>query len=318
MSAGLATATTTTMLATATTIARFILDKPLHELTEDDVSQLTREDCRRYLHDKGMRRPSWNKSQAIQQVISLKSLLEPPPPRPPPPVTATNAGTGTSSLSSSLKELSPVDGEALASASERSKEQHDARDKGVDDKGVSLRSLETTDLSQWEMTILYSGKVNVYERVPEDQAQTILHLASTPMQFYRDEQTSRHSAQWAAPIQLHPSNSKYSVFHSHSRIRRPFPTGCMPGVVGHSNRQVCLQKYREKKKDRERFKIRERIGPPGLDLYLNHHFKGQGIGESSGSTINFLNRPGQVYGLPKFLDNLRKNPNLSVVIKDRV
>lgn len=27
----------------------------------------------------GMRRPSWNKSQAIQQVISLKSLLEPSP-----------------------------------------------------------------------------------------------------------------------------------------------------------------------------------------------------------------------------------------------
>lgn len=25
----------------------------------------------------GMRRPSWNKSQAIQQVISLKALLEP-------------------------------------------------------------------------------------------------------------------------------------------------------------------------------------------------------------------------------------------------
>ncbi|KAL9255947.1 TIFY 4B-like protein [Drosera capensis] len=313
MSAGVATVTTTTMAATETS-ARFILDKPLHELTEDDVSQLTREDCRRYLHDKGMRRPSWNKSQAIQQVISLKSLLEPPPPRPPPPVTATNTGTGTSSLSSSLKELSAVDGEALASASERSKEQYDARDKGVDDKGVSLRSLETTDLSQREMTILYRGKVNVYERVPEDQAQTILHLASTPMQFYRDEQTSRHSAQWAAPIQLHPSNSKFSVFPSHSRIRRPFLTdvgfdnegtnallnesGCMPGVVGHSNRQVCLQKYREKKKDRERFKIRERIGPPGLDLYLNHHFRGQGIGQSSRSTINFLNRPGQVHGLP--------------------
>ena len=26
----------------------------------------------------GMRRPSWNKSQAIQQVISLKALLDPP------------------------------------------------------------------------------------------------------------------------------------------------------------------------------------------------------------------------------------------------
>ncbi|KAI3953165.1 hypothetical protein MKX01_042160 [Papaver californicum] len=59
-----------------TTIIRSTLDKPLRQLTEDDISQLTREDCRRYLIEKGMRRPSWNKSQAIEQVISLKSLLE--------------------------------------------------------------------------------------------------------------------------------------------------------------------------------------------------------------------------------------------------
>lgn len=29
------------------------LDKPLYQLTEDDISQLTREDCRRYLKQKG-------------------------------------------------------------------------------------------------------------------------------------------------------------------------------------------------------------------------------------------------------------------------
>lgn len=55
------------------------LDKPLEELTDEDIVQLTREDCRRYLKDKGMRRPSWNKSQAIQQVLSLKSLFESKP-----------------------------------------------------------------------------------------------------------------------------------------------------------------------------------------------------------------------------------------------
>ncbi|XAR57282.1 hypothetical protein NMG60_11025362 [Bertholletia excelsa] len=55
---------------------RSLLDKPLHELTEEDIAQVTREDCRTYLKQKGMRRPSWNKSQAIQQVISLKTLFE--------------------------------------------------------------------------------------------------------------------------------------------------------------------------------------------------------------------------------------------------
>ncbi|MQL76324.1 hypothetical protein Taro_008712, partial [Colocasia esculenta] len=52
------------------------LEKSLCELTEEDIAQVTREDCRRFLKEKGMRRPSWNKSQAIQQVISLKALLE--------------------------------------------------------------------------------------------------------------------------------------------------------------------------------------------------------------------------------------------------
>nr|GMD71074.1 protein TIFY 4B-like isoform X3 [Ipomoea batatas] len=60
-------------------VSKSLLDKPLNQLTDDDISQLTREDCRRYLKEKGMRRPSWNKSQAIQQVISLKALLEMPP-----------------------------------------------------------------------------------------------------------------------------------------------------------------------------------------------------------------------------------------------
>lgn len=55
------------------------LDKPLEELTDEDIVHLTREDCRRYLKEKGMRRPSWNKSQAIQQVLSLKSLFESKP-----------------------------------------------------------------------------------------------------------------------------------------------------------------------------------------------------------------------------------------------
>lgn len=32
------------------------LEKPLHLLTEDDIAQVTREDCRRYLKEKGVGR----------------------------------------------------------------------------------------------------------------------------------------------------------------------------------------------------------------------------------------------------------------------
>jgi len=43
----------TAAAAAATAAVKSILDKPLYELTEDDISQLTREDCRRYLKEKG-------------------------------------------------------------------------------------------------------------------------------------------------------------------------------------------------------------------------------------------------------------------------
>lgn len=36
-----------------TTAVKPTLEKPLNELTEDDIAQLTREDCRRYLKEKG-------------------------------------------------------------------------------------------------------------------------------------------------------------------------------------------------------------------------------------------------------------------------
>ncbi|CAI9781203.1 unnamed protein product [Fraxinus pennsylvanica] len=58
------------------TIPKSPLDKPLQQLTEEDISPITREDCRRYLKEKGMRRLSSNKLQAIQQVIMHKRLLE--------------------------------------------------------------------------------------------------------------------------------------------------------------------------------------------------------------------------------------------------
>ncbi|KAE9460626.1 hypothetical protein C3L33_07465, partial [Rhododendron williamsianum] len=40
-------------MSTEETVSRSTLDKPLHLLTEEDISQLTREDCRRYLKEKG-------------------------------------------------------------------------------------------------------------------------------------------------------------------------------------------------------------------------------------------------------------------------
>lgn len=41
----------------AETAARSPLDKPLSQLTEEDIAQLTREDCRRFLKEKGLLPP---------------------------------------------------------------------------------------------------------------------------------------------------------------------------------------------------------------------------------------------------------------------
>lgn len=328
--------------STATTSTRSVLDKPLHELTEDDFSLVRREDCRRYLQEKGMRRPSWNKSQAIQQVISLKSLLEPPPPpslpvKCPAPTLETqhpvSVDAEKSNSCGSMKELSTGEPEVSVSATEPVRGQ-ECKKPAVDDKAITPRSLESTDLPHAEMTIFYSGKVNVYEEVPADRAQTILHIAASPFQFSRDEQSSLSSPRWSTHMQLHPSNTKSSVIHPHRNLSLPVLTGkvadCVPqvrqeeiafresDVDGQSNRQVSLQKYREKKKDRGRFKSIDRAGPPGLDVYLNRHVTTNIInGQSSGSNANSPRQPGHPYPL---LDSMEssKHPRLSVDINDKV
>jgi hypothetical protein len=44
-------------VAAAPTTARSQLEKPLSELTEEDIAQVTREDCRRFLKERGHSSP---------------------------------------------------------------------------------------------------------------------------------------------------------------------------------------------------------------------------------------------------------------------
>ncbi|CAH9093657.1 unnamed protein product [Cuscuta europaea] len=191
------------------------LDKPLHQLTEDDISQLTREDCRRYLKEKGMRRPSWNKSQAIQQVISLKALLEP----------SSDSDVG----GSKLLRISPPDtannNKAArvpqvvvpdAEASESTEEAVWNRKKDTEKPNVSgdpaappaaavnmstpSRISGSADIMVGQMTIFYCGKVNVYDDVPADKVQAIMHLAGSPPHVPPDCSAQRLVSQ------LHPAN----------------------------------------------------------------------------------------------------------------
>ncbi|XP_048497329.1 protein TIFY 4B isoform X3 [Beta vulgaris subsp. vulgaris] len=335
-----------------------VLDKPLHQLTEDDISQLTREDCRRYLKEKGMRRPSWNKSQAIQQVISLKSLLEPSPSPSNaavlksavvrPPLNSTN--TVNSNSSSFTKELSPPDADGSVSAmgedggqnqqagtsSSEPTREGECRPTATDSKAIAVRDTDALHLPIDQMTIFYSGGINVYDGVPLDKARAIMHLAASPTQFSQDEPNTVNSTPWSSPCQLPTSSVKFNASTQDGAAAQSVLQGKMAepiqqcrsdgsifyeqDVDGQTNRQVSLQRYFEKRKDRGKFKMKRKIGssPSGLEMYLNHQTRTPVI---NGQTTRNNTSPRSQLGIPcssyGLVNKDQKNHGLSVDLNDK-
>ncbi|XP_076926751.1 protein TIFY 4B-like [Bidens hawaiensis] len=235
-----------------------VLDKPLQLLTEDDISQLTREDCRRYLKQKGMRRPSWNKSQAIQQVIMLKALLEPSP--------DSDEGSrkmyisSRTPVSARVQKGTSADTEISISAEESVPGHRNDTEKADylgDNDSAPPRINGGAEETKGQMTIFYSGKVNVYDDVPADKAQALFRLAASPLQFPQEDPFDGNMLQ-APSINVGPDFSpllppvlqrvrmtdNYRLHKEESNISREDTS-----AEGSSSRKASVQRYLEKRKD---------------------------------------------------------------------
>lgn len=259
------------------------LDKPLHQLTEDDISQLTREDCRRYLKQKGMRRPSWNKSQAIQQVIMLKALLEPAPDSEDGSRKLYIASRQQQTPTTRVQKGTSADTEISLSAEESVPGHRNDTEKSdflADDDSAPPGIGGGTEETKGQMTIFYSGKVNVYEDIPADKARALLELAASPLQFPQEDSFDENIFQ-APSINVGPGfppmlsplkqtvrmTDNYRLHREESNMLRDDNF-----ADGSASRKASVQRYLEKRKDR--LKSKRKAGAPAcgtFDVYANHH-----------------------------------------------
>ncbi|PIA45047.1 hypothetical protein AQUCO_01700538v1 [Aquilegia coerulea] len=298
------------------TVSRSPLDKPLFQLTDEDISQLTREDCRKFLRDKGMRRPSWNKSQAIEQVISLKTLLEP---RTESDTNATgirqkllvsrlenstqvplNDKTNASNLKTSVQAINS--GEADIHGDRPCRVPVPVPDDNTitvpvpDNNITSSRNLNSTNGLVGQMTIFYCGKVIVYDGMPAEKAHAIMKFAGSHINVPEDSSPAGAAVIQSFACQLQAASIRHGLAFP-SAVSPPLHNvvadtsqHCREEVTvsrevepeGPVSRKASVQRYLEKRKDRGRFKNKRKIeSSSSLEIYLNHQLGDQYLNEKS-------------------------------------
>uniref|UniRef100_A0A7N0ZVU9 Protein TIFY n=1 Tax=Kalanchoe fedtschenkoi TaxID=63787 RepID=A0A7N0ZVU9_KALFE len=163
---------------------------------------------------------------------------------------------------------------------------------------VFIKILRDSNLPVTQLTIFYSGKVNVYDDVSRDKAQSLIQLAASPLNFLADSTSDGTPVPQpfvslpqcintkASPIfltsNLQPSQTVKVV--DNGLLQREEGSMYKEGnQEGASSRKACVQRYLEKRKDRSRFKRKVGMSSPSsLDGYLNQRMMDIGHNEQSG------------------------------------
>ncbi|RVW55834.1 Protein TIFY 4A [Vitis vinifera] len=74
------------------------------------------------------------------------------------------------------------------------------------------------------MTIFYCGKVNVYDGVPDDKAQAIMHLAASPFHLPSDDPFSGAAMLCSSPCHLHTANVKHGHIPPRAMVSQTMQT----------------------------------------------------------------------------------------------
>ncbi|KAH9315400.1 hypothetical protein KI387_024027, partial [Taxus chinensis] len=177
-----------------------------------------------------MRRPSWNKSQAIQQVLSLKNLFHSTP------------DDDTNFLPQNAQEDEPSFHRlAAAPASHNNYDEAARKLEWIGEADLPVLATSPTISAKnvmtnspcAQLTIFYCGNVNVYNDVPVDKAKAIMLLAG---------EKERDAESRSCAVNGGRSGSGCIPFPATLQKETPI------------TRKASLQRFLEKKKDRSRCK----------------------------------------------------------------
>ncbi|KAE8701441.1 TIFY domain/Divergent CCT motif family protein, putative isoform 2 [Hibiscus syriacus] len=251
-----------------------------------------------------MRRPSWNKSQAIQQVISLKNLLEmnsdsdgadarkklyiPCPEYPPRVVSDSTVLPNEMTPHNGI--LAPANEPIPYPRSNPSKSEFSGDSSGrniaAGNDSVSPRTAGAAAKEPGgQMTIFYCGKVYVYDDIPGCKAEAILQLAASPVLFPHEILADQRTTPWSipchsqaasvktspcSPMVILPPQQTVNLAENCQFPREECNASLENNLEGPTSRKALVQRYLEKKKDR--FKNKRKLATsssPTFDIYLN-------------------------------------------------